>query len=170
MKLVTYSFIGMALSIVAISAALSQTSSGDSSLRSFLAQFEAGINGFINGDPALWKKNASHRDDVTIMGGWGGLAKGWTKVDPWYDWAAGRFRESGAKVRVEYISSEVSGNLAYTVSIERSEALVAGQDKPETMALRVTHIFRMEDGNWKLVHRHADPLIERTEPAAVLQK
>jgi ketosteroid isomerase-like protein len=170
MKLVTYSFIGMALSILAVSAALPQTSSSDSSLRSFLPQFEAGINGFINGDPTIWKKNASHRDDVTIMGGWGGMAKGWTKVDPWYDWAAARFKESGAKVRVEYISSEVSGNLAYTVAIERSEALVVGQDKPVTMALRVTHVFRREDGAWKLVHRHADPLIDKTAPDAVLQK
>jgi ketosteroid isomerase-like protein len=170
MKLVTYSFIGMALSIVAITATLSQTASSDSSLQSFLPRFEAGINDFINGDPALWKKNASHRDDVTIMGGWGGLAKGWAKVDPWYDWAAARFRESGAKVNVEYISSEVSGNLAYTVAIERSEALVVGQDKPATMALRVTHVFRLEDGAWKLVHRHADPLIDKTGPAAVLQK
>jgi ketosteroid isomerase-like protein len=170
MEFVTYSFIGMALSILAGSAALSQTASSDSSLHSFLPQFEAGINGFINGDPTLWKENASHRDDVTIMGGWGGLAKGWTKVDPWYDWAAARFKESGAKVNVEYISSEVSGNLAYTVAIERSEALVVGQDKPATMALRVTHVFRREDGAWKLVHRHADPLIDKTAPAAVLQK
>lgn len=170
MKLVTYSFISLALSILAVSATLSQSSSSDSSLKSFLPQFEAGINGFINGDPAIWKKNASHRDDVTIMGGWGGLAKGWTKVDPWYDWAATRFRESGAKVRVEYISTEVSGNLAYTVAIERSEALVVGQDKSAVMALRVTHVFRREDGVWKLVHRHADPLIDKTAPDAVLQK
>jgi ketosteroid isomerase-like protein len=170
MKLVTYSIIGMALSILGIGSALSQTDDSDSSLQSFLPQFDAGINGFINGDPTLWKKNASHRDDVTIMGGWGGLAKGWTKVDPWYDWAAARFKESGAKVNIEYISSEVSGNLAYTATIERSEALVVGQDKPASMSLRVTHVFRKEDGVWKLIHRHADPLIDRTAPAAVLQK
>jgi ketosteroid isomerase-like protein len=38
------------------------------------------------------------------------------------------------------------------------------------MALRVTHIYRIEDGAWKLVHRHADPLINKTAPATVLQK
>ena len=38
------------------------------------------------------------------------------------------------------------------------------------MALRVTHVFRKEDGAWKLVHRQADPLIDKTAPATVLQK
>jgi ketosteroid isomerase-like protein len=170
MKLLTYSVIGMALSIMAIGSALSQTAASDSSLRSFLPQFEAGINGFVNGDPALWKKNASHRDDVTIMGGWGAYEKGWNEVGPRYDWAAARFKESGARVKIEYISSGVSGDLAYTVAIERSEAQVVGQDKPASMVLRVTHIFRKEDGAWKLVHRHADPLFDKTAPAAVLQK
>jgi ketosteroid isomerase-like protein len=169
-KLVTCSVIGVLLSILAIGRALSQNVVSDSSLRSFLPRFEEGINHFINGNPTLWKQNASHRADVTIMGGWGGHAKGWDKVDPWYDWAAARFKESGARVKIEYISSGVSGDLAYTVSIERSEALVVGQDKPARMPLRVTHVFRKEDGVWKLVHRHADPLIDKTAPAAVLQK
>jgi ketosteroid isomerase-like protein len=169
-KLVTCSVIGMALSILAIGSSLSQTAASDPSLRSFLPQFEAGINGFINGDPALWKQNASRRDDVTIMGAWGAYEKGWNEAGPRYDWAAARFKESGARVKIEYISSGVSGDLAYTVAIERSEAQVVGQDKPASMVLRVTHIFRKEDGAWKLVHRHADPLFDKTAPAAVLQK
>ena len=38
------------------------------------------------------------------------------------------------------------------------------------MALRVTHIFRKEPDDWKLVLRHADPLTEKTAPATVLKK
>jgi ketosteroid isomerase-like protein len=38
-----------------------------------------------------------------------------------------------------------------------------GQDKPITMNLRVTEIFRKEDGDWKLMHRHADLLKEVEE-------
>lgn len=173
MKLVTCSVIATLLSILVIGSAESQipaAAAGDSSLRSFLPRFEEGINRFINGDPTLWKQNASRRDDATIMGAWGAYEKGWNEVGSRYDWAAARFRESGAKVKVEYLSSGVSGDLAYTVAVERSEVRLVDQDKPALMPLRVTHIFRREDGVWKLVHRHADPLIGKTAPATVLQK
>jgi ketosteroid isomerase-like protein len=161
------------LAMLAVSCTPSQgsaASSDDSSLQAFLPQFEAGTTGFINGDPTLWKQHVSQRDDATIFGGWGAYERGWNEVGPRYDWAAARFRESGAKVQVEYLASSVSGDLAYTVAIERSEALVLGQDKPAPLALRVTHIFRKEDGLWKLMHRHADPLMDKTAPDAVLQK
>jgi hypothetical protein len=39
---------------------------------------------------------------------------------------------------------------------------------PTAMSLRVTHLFRRERGEWKLLHRQADPLMSKTEPAAVL--
>ena len=104
------------------------------------------------------------------MGGWGAYEKGWKQVGPRYDWAATRFKASNATVHVEYLASGISGDLAYTVTIERSNAHVIGQDAPAPMALRVTHIFRKEDDRWKLVHRHADHLISKTAASSVLQK
>lgn len=146
------------------------TVSTEESFCEFLPHFEEGTSRFINGDPTLWKANASQRDDVTIMGAWGAAEVGWDEAAPRYDWAAARFLESGAKVHVEYLASGVSGDLAYTIANERSEALIAGQNKLASMALRVTHLFRWEDGKWKLIHRHADPLMEKTAPGTVLQK
>jgi hypothetical protein len=106
MKFIICSMISISLSIFTIANALPQTPVStpvDASLRPFLSQFEAGINGFINGDPTLWKQQASRRDDVTILGGWGAYKKGWTEANSQYDWAVSSFKESGAKVNVEYL-------------------------------------------------------------------
>ncbi len=104
------------------------------------------------------------------MGAWGAYEKGWKEADARYDWAVARFKNSGAKVRTEYLSYVVGEDLGYTVTIERSEVHLSDQDKPASMPLRVMHIFRKENGIWKLLHRHADPLVEKTAPATVLQK
>jgi ketosteroid isomerase-like protein len=69
----------------------------------------------------------------------------------------------------EYLSSGVSGELAFTVAIERSAVRFAGKKESASMSLRVTHLFRKEQGEWKLLHRHADPLMTKTAPAAVLR-
>jgi ketosteroid isomerase-like protein len=34
----------------------------------------------------------------------------------------------------------------------------------------VTHVFRKKGGTWKLMHRHADPLIAKTAPAATFAR
>lgn len=162
-----FAILVLAIGGVFVQNAVAQNS--DSSFQDFLLRFEEGTSGFINGDNTLWKANVSHQEDVTIMGSWGAYEKGQDEVSARYDWAAARFLESGAKVEVEYLSSYVSGDLAYTVAIERSEVLIVGQDKPAPLALRVTHVFRKENGEWKLVHRQADPLMEKTAPAVVLQ-
>jgi hypothetical protein len=134
----------------------------------FLPRFEQGIERFLNGDSTLWKSNVSHDVDGTIMGAWGDFEKSWVELEPRYDWAAARFEESGAIVQFQYLSSGVSGELAYTVAIERSTVRIVGQKEPAAMSLRVTHLFRKEQGEWKLLHRHADPLMSKTAPAAVL--
>jgi ketosteroid isomerase-like protein len=135
-------------------------------LRPVVRQMEEATSRFINGDVSLWDRLVSHRDQATIMGGWGGYEKGWDQVGPRYRWASGQMGPSGAKVRVEYLASGISGDMAYTVAIERSEMRLAKDRSARPLALRVTHIYRKEDGNWKLVHRHADPLMEKVIPGA----
>jgi ketosteroid isomerase-like protein len=135
------------------------------SFSAFLAQWETAQGRFINGDPGLWKQNASHGDDVSIFGAFGGYEKGWANVGPRNDWASGQFEESGAKQNIEYLNKGASGDLAFTISIERQVAQIKGQKAPTSRALRVTQIFRKEGDMWKLLHRHADPLVERLPPA-----
>lgn len=144
----------------------------ESSFRAFLLQWEKAQTRFINGDPTLWKQNASHRDDATILGAFGGYGeKGWDAVGARYDWASSQYKGGGATLKVEYLSIVVSEDLAFTVGIERQEgARVGDQQNPTRRALRATQIFRREDGAWKLLHRHADPLIEKQVPSAEPKK
>lgn len=137
----------------------------ESSFAAFVPQWESAQSGFINGDPTLWKQNASHGEDVTIFGAFGGSEKGWTEVGPRNDWASAQFEQSAATQKIHYLNTGVSGDLAFTVSIERQVARIAGQETPTARALRVTQVFRNEGGVWKLMHRHADPLVERLPPS-----
>jgi ketosteroid isomerase-like protein len=132
----------------------------DAGFGEFLTRFEAGLSRFVNGDPTSWKQNISRDDSASIMGAFGGYEAG-GQVEPRYDWAATQFRESGATVNVEYLAKVVTADLAYTVAIERSQVRIGDQQTPLPMTLRVTHIFRKEDGAWRLVHRHADDLVAK---------
>lgn len=146
------------------------TPASDSGLQAFLPQWETAQSRFVTGDPSLWKQNASQGDDVTILGAFGGYEKGWNEVGPRYDWASSQYKDSGARMKVEYLNTGVSGDLGFTVAIERQEEVRLGGQNPTQRALRVTQVFRKENGAWKLMHRHADPLMEKKAPTVVPQK
>jgi SnoaL-like domain len=65
----------------------------------------------------------------------------------------------------EYLVKDVRGRLAYTVAIERSDVLYAGQTALHPQVLRVTMIFRFDHGGWKIVHRHADTMVDLQLPS-----
>lgn len=146
-----------------------QAPAQDQSFRAFLQTWEQAQTRFINGDPTLWKQHASHRDDVTILGGFGGEGeKGWKAVGARYDWASSQYRPGNAMLKVDYLNIVVSGDLAFTVGVERQQgARVGTQREGVNRALRVTQVFRKEGDGWKLAHRHADQMTEKQEPSRV---
>jgi len=126
-----------------------------------LAQYRAAQKEFVRGNSKPFKALCSHQDDVTIAGGWGGIEKGWVaQVEGRYDLASARFASDDDERQIEHVSSVVGPTLAYSVDIERSTVRLSGSVSTRSLALRVTTIFRMEMGEWKIVHRHADPLVE----------
>jgi ketosteroid isomerase-like protein len=131
-------------------------------LQQTIAQYHLAENQFQKGNPQPYKDLCSHADDVTIFGGFGGFEKGWAQqVEKRYDWASARFSsDNDQHQQIETISLVETAQMAYSVEIERSQARVGNSGEVRPLALRVTTIFRLESGEWKLVHRHADPLVE----------
>jgi ketosteroid isomerase-like protein len=107
----------------------------------------------LNGDAEPRKMLWSHNDPVTILGAAKNVA-GWTEVESTFDWLGSNF-SNGTAYELEVIAAGVSGDLGYIAAYEHSTMSVGGA-APAPLTLRVTLIFRREDGEWKEVHRHAD--------------
>jgi ketosteroid isomerase-like protein len=136
-----------------------------------IARQHVALNEFVRGNVAPWNDICSQADDVTIVGGWGGFERGWlAEVGKRYAWAATRFTGAEGEVQVENVALIATPELAYSVDIERSRVKLRGSTDFVPMTLRVTTVYRPENGQWKMVHRHADPLMTVQAPASVLQK
>ncbi|HEY1352432.1 MAG TPA: nuclear transport factor 2 family protein [Ktedonobacteraceae bacterium] len=123
---------------------------------------------YLAGNPAPFQACWSHGEDVTLCGGWGAYQRGWAQVEPRLAWGATRY--CGGHMDFELVSLLVHGDLAYTVWIERGEVRVSGQDELRPGALRVTQIYRREAAAWKIIHRHADAIVEKIAATAILQE
>jgi len=137
-------------------------------LQQTVRQIQAVSRQYLMGDPAPFQACWSHTDDVTICGDWGAYEKGWEHVGPRLEWGAARYQ--GGQTDFELLALAESGDLAYTVWIERGEARVVGQEELRPTILRVTQIYRREGHAWKIVHRHADALSEKIEATAIFQQ
>ncbi len=73
-------------------------------------------------------------------------------------------------VGIKLLAQDASGDLAYAVWLEHGEVRVEGREGDVPLVVRVTHLFRREEGAWKIIHRHGDPVVEKTEATAILQR
>ena len=132
-----------------------------------VARLHAAMAKVANGDTTAIKALYSHHDDATSFYGWGGYEKGWAAVEQRWDWVGRHFK--GGNVNHVNVTTVVTATLAYTTDIETFEARMEGMDRPARWSNRVTHIFRLEDGVWRLLHRHANRLEEQHAPSTRLQ-
>jgi ketosteroid isomerase-like protein len=102
---------------------------------------------------AMW----SHNDPVTLFGAWL-VDSGWDGVSQVFERLASTFSDC-TSYDFEMLAAGASGDLAYTLGYEHTSTSIRGE--PQSYTLRVTNIYRREDGEWKLVHRHADPVVDQ---------
>ena len=71
---------------------------------------------------------------------------------------------------IEMVAKYVTPDLAYIVGIVQARAKIGTRQDITPYAVRATIIFRHEDGVWKVVHRHADPITMAQPIESVIQK
>jgi ketosteroid isomerase-like protein len=125
-------------------------------LEEVIAQLRGAVNEFAKGNPEPAKALFSHRDDVMLANPFGPAVRGWDAVAAALDYAASRFSD-GAVSGMERVVTYATDDLVVIHDIEHWKTRVGGGDLTP-FDLRVTSTLRREDGAWKFVHRHADPI------------
>ena len=132
-------------------------------------QSHLALGEIVKGNPEPLKMVYSHREDVSLANPFGPPVRGWEQAAATMERAASRYRD-GEIVGFENVAQYVTPELAYIVEVERYKAKVGGGEELAPIALRVTSIFRPEEGTWKVVHRHADPITTAQPAESVIQQ
>ena len=104
------------------------------------------------GDPAPRRALWSRREPVSVLGAWGN-AQGQHELDELFA-SLGRSFSDCTSYAFELVAHDVAGGMAYTAGFEHTSASVDGE--PRTYTLRATQVYRLEDGRWRVAHRHGD--------------
>ena len=136
-------------------------------LEHVVEQYHLALGEFMRGNHEPTKLLYSEREDVTLGNPFGPFARGWTHVVETMERAASHYLDGDA-TGFDAIARYVSPDLACIVEVERLRSKVGGRDDVAPVELRVTTVFRKEDGGWKIVHRHADPITTAQAAESVL--
>ena len=118
-------------------------------------QYHLALVEFAKGNPEPVIALLSRGSDISLAGGFGGFTHGYDQVAKNIEFAATQFKEG--QISFESLAKVMTGDMGYIVEIERYKAKLGGSEEVALDVLRVTSIFRREDGVWRLVHRHGDP-------------
>jgi ketosteroid isomerase-like protein len=130
--------------------------------KEFMKAREKAAEAYVNGDAEPLSAIAATEFDATFFAPNGDFESGAKKVLSRYQTDAENF-ESDGNSHFEILQLAADKGLAYWTGFQRATAHLKGKTEAIPFNLRITEIFRRENGGWKLVHRHADPLAEEIE-------
>jgi ketosteroid isomerase-like protein len=109
---------------------------------------------FHQGDPGPRMEMWSRNDPVTLFGAAGMYKSGWDELSEIFPWVASRFSDV-TDYSFDVLAADVSGDMAYAIGYERFTGSIDGRPA-EQVTVRSTHVYRRENGEWRIVHRHGD--------------
>ena len=136
---------------------LPTTTTTDPSLAELITRMDEAADAYMRGDIRRYLQLIPNAPDCSLMPPYGGgplSTAGRTEAD--IDATSAYFKNGEATIEV--YAAHRSGDLAVLVLIERQHGEVGGTSDQD-WSLRITLVFRRDDEQWLLVHRHADPLV-----------
>lgn len=127
--------------------------------KEFLEQREDVASAYVRGDAEPLRRIVTHVSPTTFYAPNGGYVEGAFEVTSRYTRDAASFGQ-GAKSHLEILHMEANNGFAYWVGFQHATAYFQGKNEPVQMKLRITEIFRREGDEWKMLHRHADTLVD----------
>jgi ketosteroid isomerase-like protein len=109
-----------------------------------------------NGDAAPRRALCSRNEPVSVLGAWRN-ARGQQELDDLFASLERSFSDC-TPYSFELQAYDVVGDMAYTAGLEHTSASVDG--KLRSYTLRATQVYRLEDGGWRVAHRHGDAVTE----------
>jgi ketosteroid isomerase-like protein len=110
----------------------------------------------MRGDVARYAALVPMTEDFTLMSPFGGEPTHGSQLTPERVHALSKFFRNGTLAQ-ELVQSYATAEMVVLVVIERARVEVGGLPAQD-WSLRVTLVYRRDGAQWKLAHRHADPL------------
>ena len=125
--------------------------------KKFMQQRRDAAAAYVNGEIAPLRALTTKTSPATFFGPGGGTIEGAKKVFSDYERGAGMF-QPGSTSQLKILQMEAGNGIAFWSGLQRANVRMKGKKQPVPMELRITEVFREENGQWMLVHRHADML------------
>lgn len=127
-------------------------------LNELVQRVRAATVALMQGEVRRYFALVNEAPDYTLMPPTGGPTRHGPDSSPSSVEALEEFFAGDGDADLELEQSYASGDLAVLVGVERQRGTVGGLPDQD-WSLRVTLVFRREDSDWRLVHRHADALV-----------
>jgi hypothetical protein len=134
--------------------------------KQFMKQRAQASEAYVRGDAEPLDGLATRVSPASFFSPGGGAVNGASKVSVRYKRDAAMFEPDQKKERKKpfrILHMKADGNLGYWVGFQNGSVRMKGKKDAVATNLRVTEIFRREGKQWKLIHRHADPLAIRAK-------